>query len=141
MQLTKKSSYGLIAALELASNEVESPLSASAIADRYSLPHSFVEKILHQLKQAGLVTSTQGRKGGYRLAESPHRITVRQVLEALDESLDLVGCLGAGSPCELTQICPTKRAWERIDRRFKETLDSLSLGDLTESEQASRDAG
>jgi Rrf2 family protein len=91
VQLTKKSSYGLIAALELAGEAAGEPLSASAIAGRYSLSHSFVEKILHQLKLAGIVSSTQGRKGGYRLARSPHRITVRHVLEALGESLDLVG--------------------------------------------------
>jgi Rrf2 family iron-sulfur cluster assembly transcriptional regulator len=137
MQLTKKSSYGLVAALELAGEAAEEPLSASAIAGRYSLPPSFVEKILHQLRQAGLVSSTQGRKGGYRLARSPHRITVRQVLEALGESLDLVGCLGPGTPCELTQICPTRGAWERIDHRFKEMLGSLSLGDLIEREETS----
>jgi len=137
VQLTKKSSYGLIAALELAGEATEEPLSASTIADRYSLPRSFVEKILHQLKQAGLVSSTQGRKGGYRLAQNPHQITVRQVLEALGESLDLVGCLGPGTPCELTQICPTKGSWERIDHRFKEMLDSLSLGDLIVSGETS----
>jgi Rrf2 family protein len=137
VQLTKKSSYGLIAALELAGEATEEPLSASTIADRYSLPRSFVEKILHQLKQAGLVSSTQGRKGGYRLAQNPHQVTVRQVLEALGESLDLVGCLGPGTPCELTQICPTKGSWERIDHRFKEMLDSLSLGDLIVSGEAS----
>ena len=137
MQLTKKSSYGLIAALELAGEATEEPLSASTIADRYRLPHSFVEKILHQLRQAGLVSSTQGRKGGYRLAQNPHQITVRQVLEALGESLDLVGCLGPGTPCELTQICPTKGSWERIDHRFKEMLDSLSLGDLIVSGETS----
>jgi len=138
VQLTKKSSYGLIAALELAAETAEGPLSASSIADRYSLPRSFVEKILHQLKRAGLVSSTQGRKGGYRLARSPHRVTVRQVLEALDESLDLVGCLSPGTPCALTQICPTKSAWEQIDRRFKQMLDSLSLGDLIEGGETSR---
>jgi Rrf2 family iron-sulfur cluster assembly transcriptional regulator len=137
VQLTKKSSYGLVATLELAGEAAEEPLSASAIAGRYSLPPSFVEKILHQLRQAGLVSSTQGRKGGYRLARSPHRITVRQVLEALGESLDLVGCLGPGTPCELTQICPTRGAWERIDHRFKEMLGSLSLGDLIEREETS----
>ncbi len=135
MQLTKKSSYGLIAALELAGSAAEAPVSASTIANRYSLPHPFVEKILHQLRQAGLASSTQGRKGGYRLARSPSRITVREVLEALGESLDLVGCLGPGTPCELTQICPTKGAWARIDRRLKEMLDSLSLGDLIEDEE------
>jgi Rrf2 family protein len=137
VQLTKKSSYGLIAALELAGEAVEAPLSASAIADRYSLSHSFVEKILHQLKQAGIVSSTQGRNGGYRLARRPQQVTVRQVLEALDESLDLVGCLGPGRPCELTLICPTKGAWKRIDQRFKEMLDSLSLEDLIGNKETS----
>jgi len=137
MQLTKKSSYGLIATIELAGCAVEEPLPASAIAERYSLPRSFVEKILHQLRQAGLVASTQGRKGGYQLTRRPGEITVRQVLEALDESLDLVGCLGPGSPCELTSICPTRGAWERIDRRFKEMLGSLSLGDLVQEEESS----
>jgi Rrf2 family protein len=136
LQLTKKSSYGLIAALELAGEPSEEPVSASAIADRYSLPHPFVEKILHQLRRAGLVSSTQGRNGGYRLSRSPSRITVREVLEALGESLDLVGCLGPGTPCELRRICPTKSAWARIDRRLKEMLDSLSLGDLIEDEGA-----
>jgi len=135
VQLTKKSSYGLIAALELARVSAEGPLPASAIAERYSLPRAFVEKILHQLRQADLVSSTQGRNGGYCLARNPQQITVRQILEALDESLDLVGCLGPGMSCELIDICPTKSAWARIDQRFKEMLDSLSLGDLTGTEQ------
>jgi len=134
VQLTKKSSYGLIAALELAGEASPEPVSASTIADRYALPHSFIEKILHELKQAGLVSSTQGRNGGYRLSESPHDITVRQVLEALDESLDLVGCVGSATSCGLTDICPTRTAWKGIDHRFKELLDSVSLGDLIDGQ-------
>lgn len=136
MQLTKKSSYGLIAVLELARTGEEYPLPASAIANQYSLSRSFVEKILHHLRQAGLVSSTQGRNGGYHLARDPQTITVRQVLEALDESLDLVGCLGPGASCGLTDICPTRTAWARIDERFKEMLDSLSLADLTDTDAA-----
>ncbi len=136
MQLTKKASYGLIAALELAAEAEREPLSAAAIASRYSLPPPFVEKILHQLKQAGLVTSFQGRHGGYCLADDPEKITVRRVLEALGESLDLVGCLGPDRRCDLTGICPTKGAWERIDRRLKAMLDSLSLADLIDEGEA-----
>ncbi|MBU0596015.1 Rrf2 family transcriptional regulator [Candidatus Bipolaricaulota bacterium] len=133
MQLTKKSSYGLIAILELAGTSQEAPISAAAIADRYSLSGSFVEKILHRLRQADLVVSHQGRSGGYTLARSPAKISLRQVLEALDESLDLVGCLRPGSHCDLTVICPTKGAWKRLDTRFKDMLESLSLEDLLET--------
>lgn len=130
MQLTKKASYSLIAALELARSPSGAPLSAPAIAERYSLPPAFVEKILHRLRQAGLVTSRQGRTGGYSLAVPPEDLSVRCVLEAVDESLDLVACLGPDPSCDLTEICPTRQAWGTINRRFLDLLDSLSLADL-----------
>jgi Rrf2 family iron-sulfur cluster assembly transcriptional regulator len=130
MQLTKKASYGVIAMLELARADRGSPISAATIAAQYSLPASFVEKILHQLKRRGLVASVQGRSGGYYLARSPEDLSVRQVLEALDESIDLVGCLGSPASCQLTGVCPTKSAWERINRRVTSLLDELCLADL-----------
>jgi len=130
MHLTKKSSYGLIAILELAGASDDSPIPASAIAERFTLSASFVEKILHELRQAGLVTSRQGRSGGYLLARGPAKISLRQVLEALGESLDLVGCLHPGAHCDLTVICPTKGAWRKLDAQFKGMLESMSLADL-----------
>ena len=133
MQLTKKASYGLIAAFELARSEEHACLSAASIAERYGLPVPFFEKILHELKRAGVVQSKQGRGGGYLLARTAGDISVRQILEALDESLDLVGCLGSGDCCELTDICPTKPAWSLINRRFLGLLDSLTLADLDHS--------
>lgn len=132
MSLTKKSSYGLIAALELAAQDSETPLSAGAIVAKYALPSAFVGKILHQLKLAGLVEARKGRGGGYTLTVDPATVSVRRVLEALDEPLDLVGCLGPASDCRLTQICPTKSAWVKLDHRFKALLDSLTLSDLLE---------
>jgi len=133
MNLTKKSSYGLIATLELAHSSEESPQSAASIAERYSLPVPFIEKILHELRHAGIVSSKQGRTGGYYLSRSPETISVRDVLEALGESLDLVGCLNSESHCDLTDCCPTQGAWRHIDTRFKGLLDSLSLQSLLHS--------
>ena len=130
MQLTKKSSYGLIAILELAGASEESPTPASAIAERFSLSASFIEKILRELRRAGLVVSTQGRSGGYSLARDPSRISLRQVLEALGESLDLVGCVHSDAHCDLTVICPTRSAWKKLDSQFKELLEAMSVADL-----------
>ena len=134
MHLTKKASYGLIAALELAANTDAGPLSAGTIAEKYALPVPFMEKILHQLRQSGLVAAQQGRGGGYTLVDDPTTVSVRKVLESLNESLDLVGCITADSECHLTAICPTRFAWGKIDQRFKELLDSLSLQDLLADE-------
>jgi Rrf2 family protein len=130
VQLTKKASYGLIAAVELARAPADTPRSAAWIADRYDLPVSFIEKILHQLRQAGLVASRQGRGGGYTLPVEARRLSVRRVLEALGEGLDLVDCLGQATSCRLTGVCPTKDAWRTINDRFRELLDRISLDDL-----------
>lgn len=130
MQLTKKASYGLIAAVELARAPEGETRSAVWIAERYDLPVAFIEKILHQLRRAGLVASRQGRAGGYLLELPPDRVSVRRVLEALDESLDLVDCLGGGTSCRLTGVCPTQGAWRTINGRFRDLLDTISLDDL-----------
>ena len=130
MQLTKKASYGLILMLELARLPADEPLSAGAIAERCSLPQPFVEKILHRLRTAGLVESRQGRAGGYRLTIPPAEVSVRRILESLGEPIDLVPCLGDEPRCELISICPTKKAWARINTRLSELLESLSVGDL-----------
>ncbi len=130
MQLTKKASYGLILMLELARLPADESLSAAVVAGRCSLPAPFVEKILHRLRTAGLVESRQGRAGGYRLSVAPERLSVRRVLGALDEPIDLVPCLGDEPRCNLVSICPTKKAWARINARVSDLLESLSVGDL-----------
>jgi len=138
MHLTKKSSYGLIAILELANASEDAPRSASQIAKQYSLPASFVEKIFHELRTEGLICSKQGRAGGYYLAKPANDITVREVLESLGESLDLVGCLSGEANCDLDHCCPTQGAWRQIDHRFKTMLESLSLQSLVQSTLDSR---
>jgi Rrf2 family protein len=130
MQITKRASYAVIAAIELARVTDGIPLSAAKIAERYSLPPAFVEKILHELRTAGLVESKKGCCGGYVLRAAPDEVSIRSVLEAVREPLDLVRCLSPGSECGITAICPTKSAWHRINGRFQALLDSLSLADL-----------
>ncbi|MEW5825660.1 MAG: Rrf2 family transcriptional regulator [Candidatus Bipolaricaulota bacterium] len=130
MHLTKRASYGLIAAVELARAAPGEPVSAAWIAERYGLPAPFIEKILRRLRQTGVVTSRQGRGGGYALAEPPAALSVRRVLEALGERLDLVDCLGTLPACHLAGACPTQDAWRDLNERFRGLLDTLSLADL-----------
>ena len=130
MQLTKKASYGLIATVELARAPEGTSRSAVWIAERCDLPVAFIEKILHELKQAGLVASRQGRSGGYLLRIPPERVSVRRVLESLGESLDLVDCLDGGTSCRLTGVCPTQGAWRTINDAFRGLLDRVSVADL-----------
>ncbi|MBN1858342.1 Rrf2 family transcriptional regulator [Candidatus Bipolaricaulota bacterium] len=131
MLLTKKASYGLIAAAELVRVPDGEPVSARCIAEKYDLPSPFVEKILHELKTAGIVDAVQGRYGGYRLILRPEEISVRDILVGLGESLELVGCLTAEAQgCHIRDACPTRSLWQQINHRFVSLLDSLTLADV-----------
>jgi Rrf2 family iron-sulfur cluster assembly transcriptional regulator len=140
VRLTRKASYGLIAILALARRDLEAPVPAASIAADYDLPAPFVEKILRQLSHAGLVRSRPGRGGGYALASGADQLSVREVLTALGEPIDLVDCLDPAAPgCRLHDSCPTRRSWQSINSRFQELLDSLSIADL--APEASLDPG
>jgi len=118
----------LIALLELARIPLSALLSASAIADKYALPSRFLEKILHQLKEAGLVTTRKGRCGGYTLAADLETVSIRRVLHALDESLDLVDCIGPVPDCQLAEICPVRTALEQLNQGYKRSLTPSPSG-------------
>jgi len=132
VHLTRKASYGVIAALGLAKCADGRPVPARRLAADYGLPQAFVEKILHEMKGAGLVRARQGRGGGYALSRPPGEVSVGDVLAALDESLDLVGCLDPASEesCDLLDRCPTRSTWKTINARFREMLDSMTVADL-----------
>ena len=91
MNLSAKTEYACVAVLELAKRfGSPEPLQAKSIAERHHIPSRFLVQILHQLKGAGLVTSTRGAAGGYQLAHDPHQITladVRTIVEGPREQL------------------------------------------------------
>ena len=71
MIFTKRSDYGLRAALELAAGYGDGTMSAHRIATEGGLPEPFVRKLLQELARAGLATSSRGRHGGYELTKPP----------------------------------------------------------------------
>lgn len=81
MRLSKTSDYALRIMVALA-QAGDGRLSLHALADREQIPRKFLEHVIRALKQAGLVHSTPGPKGGYQLTESPNRISVTRILEA-----------------------------------------------------------
>lgn len=144
MIFTRRSDYGLRAAMELAAAYGRGPQSARNIAQRGNLPEPFARKLLQDLSRAGLATSTRGRNGGYALARSPRRVTVRETLEAF-ETLDPVPCFqddasgaagageGSATTCALDvteRRCPTRIAWRVVDRKVRAALEGVTLQDL-----------
>ena len=101
--------------------------SIKRIADKHAIPAQFLVQILSRLKRAGLVRSIRGSSGGYRLARDPERITLADVLEALDQlPAELV--TPASRPTAARRVL--QRAWNRVLRAHREQLRAITLAQL-----------
>ncbi len=84
MKVSRRATYGILAAIDLAMNGSEVPVQARAIARRQVIPIKFLEQVLHTMKKAGLIDSQRGAQGGYRLLKEPSALSIADLLEVLD---------------------------------------------------------
>lgn len=128
MKLTTRGHYSVKALLDLTLQPKGRPASVSAIAKRQDLPAPYLEKLLIELRKAGIVESVRGAQGGYRLGKSPRDISLGQILEAVGESVDP---LPRHEPqIDQTEDWVTFTVWRRLHQKVKEALYSISLEDL-----------
>jgi Rrf2 family protein len=121
--------------LDLAKFYDRNPIPLAEIARRQRLSVKYLEQLIIPLKASGLIRSVRGARGGYRLAESPDRITVGQVIEVLEGGLSLVECVSGGKACRFKAHCPTRRLWQGVSWLLKDRLFSLTLQDVLEGKQ------
>lgn len=130
--LTRKSKYGLKAMLELAREHGRGPVLISELAHQERIPKKFLESILLELKRRGLVHSRKGPHGGYHLGRTPDRISVGEVIRALDGPLALVSCVSqtAYAPCEecvTERDCAVRRLFQEVRDETARILDGTTL--------------
>ena len=132
MKISTKEQYGLRAMAELAEHDGEGPVPLSDVAQAQDLSLDYLEQIVPALRNAGLLNSTRGAKGGYELSRPSDEITVGDVLRALDGDILPVQCAGEGNapPCVRSSTCAARAVWQTIRARVLETLDSMTLADL-----------
>src|SRR2546426_2379851 len=99
MKLSAKTEYACVVMMQLAEEYSNGdPLSIRWIASEHAIPAQFLVTILLQLKRASLVASTLGASGGYRLARQPAKITLAEVIEAMDGDERPVTRAGKNTP-------------------------------------------
>src|ERR671919_655722 len=127
MKISAKAEYACLAVLALAQGRPnDPPVRIREIAQSYGIPERYLVQILLQLKGAGLVASTRGASGGYRLARPASQISVGEVLTAID---------GPGEPPR-EALGPAARAlasvWESVRAAQRAVLDQISIAQLAE---------
>lgn len=124
MKLTTRGHYSVKAMLDLSLQPQLA--SVKLIAKRQDLPAPYLEKLLIQLRRAGLVESVRGSLGGYRLAKAPSQIYLGQILDAVGEPITP---LELPSP-EKTEDWVTLNLWRKLQEKLRETLYKISLEEL-----------
>lgn len=133
MKLSTKGRYGLRALIDLAQYSDREAVSISSIAQRQNISESYLEQLFAKLRKAGLVMSSRGAQGGYRLTRSSDMISVGDVLRALEGNLEAVECAAqTDAGCEGADLCVTKYVWQRINDSIAKTVDEMMISQLVE---------
>ena len=127
-RLSKKADYGLIALKHLAQH-TEVSVSAREIAREYRIPAELLAKIMQRLARKGLVVSQQGTRGGYVLGRDPSRISIVDVIEALDGPIGITPC-ERGTQCEQLDVCSVRDPLRKLKVKVVRVLGDTSIYEL-----------
>jgi Rrf2 family iron-sulfur cluster assembly transcriptional regulator len=132
MRLTTKGRFAVTAMIDLGLNGGEKPVTLSAISERQSISLSYLEQLFAKLRRHNIVESVRGPGGGYCLARDAAKISVADVILAVDEPLDATQC-GGRENCKSDHRCMTHDLWSTLNRKMLDYLASVHLAELVEA--------
>ena len=136
LKLSKRGDYVVRSALCMAASyDAPNPTKLRQISVETGVPRTFVSQILGDLVQAGIATSFFGTKGGYRLARAPREITVLEVVEAGEGTLESDTCVLGDDPCQWESVCPMHETWSAATAAMRAELANTTLATLVERDQ------
>jgi Rrf2 family protein len=132
MKITTRTEYGIRVLVALARAEDGSCLSLAEIARREKLPHAYLEQLIGDLRRAGIVTSTRGQSGGYRLTQPAAEIAMSEAIRALEGPILEMPCAGASDleHCDRPQPCSVHELFQRVYESLSESLEQTNLAEV-----------
>jgi Rrf2 family iron-sulfur cluster assembly transcriptional regulator len=155
MRLSTRGRYAVMAMVELAAREGardaalrdsardmegRGAVSLAEIAQAQHLSLAYLEQLFGPLRRAGLVASARGPGGGYRLARPSERITISEVVLAVDEPIQATRCEDGGPGCLAGERCLTHDLWAELGDQIRLFLEGLTLADVIGSQVIGRAA-
>lgn len=132
MLISTKGRYALrmVIALAKLQSDKEAPVSLKDIAEAECVSMKYLEQLARCLSNKGIIVSSRGKYGGYRLAHDPQDILAGDILRAAEGSTAPVSCLDGNTVCPRQDICTTVSFWRGLDSVIENYIDSVSLADL-----------
>ena len=140
MNLTTKGKYAVTAALDLAMQQrnIESFTKISDVAQRQSIPASYLEQIFSHLRKAGILRAVRGPNGGFKLARPSNEIMIGEIINAVERNMDATQCSGEGV-CNSGTKCVAHNFWIDFNDNVNQFLMTRSLDDVISNRRGSID--
>lgn len=134
VSFSTKGEYGVRLMAQLGRRFGTGPASLTDIAEDEELPRAYLEQLVTNLRDARLVVSTRGARGGYELARAPETIPMSEILRALEGPIAPMICASVdpehATTCDRTGRCTVNVLWVRVRDAISGALDSMTLADL-----------
>lgn len=137
MRLTTKGRYAVTAVMDLAIYQRAKPVVLADIAERQGIPQAYLGRLFAQLNRSGLVKSRRGPSGGYMLARPPEKISLADILQAVDEHVETMRC-GGQTNCQTMQECLSHGVWRVLGEKIRDVLAEMSLAEAIKGASVGR---
>ena len=134
MRLTTKGRFAVTALLDLAMQHGNSPVTLSDISRRQKISLSYLEQLFAKLRRSELVDSVRGPGGGYYLAKALDKVSVAEIILAVDEPIDTTQC-GGKENCHNDGKCMTHDLWAKLNDQIFDYLGAVTLKQLVDDQQ------
>lgn len=136
MMISTRGRYALRMMVDLAEHEQEGFIALKDIAERQNISKKYLEQIIPVLNRSGLLQTTRGYQGGYRLVKSPDKYTVGEILRATEGSMAPVACMDQSpNQCPRCGECATLPVWEGLQKMVDEYLDGITLQSILDDKR------
>ena len=135
MELTTKGRFAVTAMLDLAIQHSRDPVTLAEISQRQKISLSYLEQLFGKMRRRALVNSVRGPGGGYRLAKDMGRVSVADIIVAVDEPIDSTRC-GGKENCHDDKKCITHDLWAKLNEHILDYLGAVTLKQLVDDQQA-----
>jgi Rrf2 family iron-sulfur cluster assembly transcriptional regulator len=135
MRLTTKGRFAVTAMLDLALNGARGPVTLAGISERQKISLSYLEQHFGKLRRRAIVESVRGPGGGYNLARDASRVSVADIISAVEEQIDSTQCAGREDCHGANARCMTHDLWEELNTTVYGFLSGVTLAQLVEKQR------
>lgn len=132
MKISTKTRYGMRFMIDLAERYGQGCVPMKEVAERQNISKKYLEQVVAPLSEAGLLAVSRGQKGGFQLSRPPEEITLADIVEASEDGIELLNCLGCLTACERESGCVSREVWGGMQEAINSYLEGRTLADIVE---------